>query len=108
MATDYGEANYPAFYRAEQYDGGKWYIPSIYELNALYQNKAAINAALKKLNSIDSSTYLTEELRGYYWSSSQMDSSDYYAWLLRFSSGDVYYYNKNSVNSVLFVQASNY
>ncbi|MBP3709788.1 MAG: DUF1566 domain-containing protein [Treponema sp.] len=89
VATDYSEVNYPAFCWAENYGDKKWYIPSIYELNELYQNKAAINAALTKLNSIESSTYPIKELTGYYWSSSQVASNDNGAWLLRFSSGAV-------------------
>ena len=48
-------------------------MPSVKELNTLYANKAAVNAALTKVNA----TTLGNE---YYWSSTE--SSSNYAWIL--------------------------
>ena len=53
-------------------------MPSVKELNTLYANKAAVNAALTKVNA----TTLGNE---YYWSSTE--NSDYVAWQLGMSDG---------------------
>ena len=90
---NYGKANnkgYPAaeycvaykpstVYQDETwYAAGAWFLPSVKELNTLYANKAAVNAALTKVNA----TTLGNE---YYWSSTEYDN--YSAWLLRMSDG---------------------
>ena len=92
-------ANYPAFYFAKNYkdtannlgttyaDG--WYLPSYAELFQIYANGKGTN---KKFD-IDSAS---EALGGdkfqtsVYWSSSQYDSEDEYAWLLNFSEGGLH------------------
>lgn len=60
-------------------------MPSVKELNTLYANKAAVNAALTKVNA----TTLGNE---YYWSSTEYTSD--YAWSLRMSDGYRNYINK--------------
>jgi len=98
---NYGKANsvsYPAaeycvaykpstVYQDETwYAAGAWFLPSVKELNTLYANKAAVNAALTKVNA----TTLGNE---YYWSSTEY--SGYYAWKLDMSDGSRYAYGKN-------------
>ena len=90
---NYGKANsvsYPAaeycvaykpstVYQDETwYAAGAWFLPSVKELNTLYANKAAVNAALTKVNA----TTLGNE---YYWSSTEYIYN--YAWRLRMSDG---------------------
>lgn len=90
---NYGKANnkgYPAaeycvaykpstVYQDETwYAAGAWFLPSVKELNTLYANKAAVNAALTKVNA----TTLGNE---YYWSSTEYINN--LAWLLRMSDG---------------------
>lgn len=53
-------------------------MPSVKELNTLYANKAAVNAALTKVNA----TTLGNE---YYWSSTEYDTGT--AWRLGMSDG---------------------
>ena len=93
---NYGKANgvsYPAaeycvaykpssVYKDETwYAAGAWFLPSVKELNTLYANKAAVNAALTKVNA----TTLGNE---YYWSSTER--SDDYVWSLYMSDGARY------------------
>ena len=71
-------------------------MPSVKELNTLYANKAAVNAALTKVNA----TTLGNE---YYWSSTEGSSN--YAWGLWMGDGTRYYgskyYNFKYVRPVL-------
>lgn len=61
-------------------------MPSVKELNTLYANKAAVNAALTKVNA----TTLGNE---YYWSSTEYDNNG--AWILRMSDGFRYINGKD-------------
>ena len=98
---NYGKANnkgYPAaeycvaykpstVYQDETwYAAGAWFLPSVKELNTLYANKAAVNAALTKVNA----TTLGNE---YYWSSTEYNGTN--AWLLRMSDGSRDWYYKS-------------
>lgn len=98
---NYGKANsvsYPAaeycvaykpssVYKDETwYAAGAWFLPSVKELNTLYANKAAVNAALTKVNA----TTLGNE---YYWSSTEGSGTD--AWWLGMSGGGRYAYGKD-------------
>lgn len=56
-----------------------WYMPSIAELTMLYRAKTPVNASLSAAGGT--------ELSGYYWSSSQDASLDYFAWILSFGAG---------------------
>lgn len=109
---NYGKANnkgYPAaeycvaykpstVYQDETwYAAGAWFLPSVKELNTLYANKAAVNAALTKVNA----TTLGNE---YYWSSTEYGSLN--AWTLGMTNGlrdssTKYYYNYGYVRAVL-------
>ena len=108
---NYGKANsvsYPAaeycvaykpstVYQDETwYAAGAWFLPSVKELNTLYANKAAVNAALTKVNA----TTLGNE---YYWSSTEYYND--YAWSLRMSDGsrinNYKYTNNDYVRPVL-------
>ena len=99
---NYGKANsvsYPAaeycvaykpstVYQDETwYAAGAWFLPSVKELNTLYANKAAVNAALTKVNA----TTLGNE---YYWSSTEYDEHGS-AWRLRMSDGYRNYTSKS-------------
>ena len=101
---NYGKANsvsYPAaeycvaykpstVYQDETwYAAGAWFLPSVKELNTLYANKAAVNAALTKVNA----TTLGNE---YYWSSTEISSHN--AWYLWMDDGNRYYDFKNYYN----------
>ena len=82
--------NYPPFEYAKSYTAGgytDWYIPAIYELEAIYSKKDILNAALDKIGG----TKFIDEGTTYYWSSSQDNSGSgtnaNYAWSVRF---DIY------------------
>ena len=84
----------PAFeyvnsYKTEGTQAGDWYLPALGELNAIYDNKDALDFALGKIGG-------TELGIGWYWSSSEYSGD--YAWSLSFSNGDVDvdYYNKDT------------
>jgi hypothetical protein len=83
----------PGAYAAQicaNYKGGNygdWYLPSKYELNLLYLQKAAIGG----FRGLD------------YWSSTEYGSND--AWITDFANGFPYYYNKSNGVSVRSVRA---
>ncbi|MBR3732777.1 MAG: hypothetical protein IKN25_09010, partial [Spirochaetales bacterium] len=64
--------------------GSGWYLPAKDELNAVYVNKTAINAALGVLSSAGVSATLLGP--SWYWSSSSYDNND--AWSQFFYSGN--------------------
>ena len=110
QATVYPATNYPAFNYANNYgitaglvdtdyaDG--WYLPSIAELDAVYDNKSTIQNSLDVVGGFTIGT-------SYYWSSSQYSSYSSNAFILYFYDGDVYGNGKNYDSSVLVVQAFN-
>ena len=60
------------------YAQGEWFLPSVKELNILYQNKTVVNETLEKINApLVSSTY---------WASNEDSSGD--AWVLSMSNGE--------------------
>ena len=65
----------------------KGFLPSIGQLNLAYQNKAAVDAALKKCGGTAMNT------SSYYWSSTfrGMNGNDRFCWTLRWSDGNVDY-----------------
>ena len=75
---------------------GDWYLPSKEELNLMYQNKATIDATA----GVNGGSGFAS---AYYWSSTELDN--YNAWILFFSNGYQYYYNKNNTNRVRAVRA---
>ena len=67
-------------YQTEGTLAGDWYLPAAGELNAIYQNKDVLNTALGTIGGTKLGT-------DWYWSSSE--NSNYNAWLLGFSNGNV-------------------
>lgn len=75
---------------------GDWYLPSKYELNLLYQNKAAINAAA----TANGGQALLEDA---YWSSTEI--SDNNAWGLGFDTGQEAQILKSFANNIRAIRA---
>lgn len=101
------ENNYPAFHfvntYAETYGltdiyASGWYLPSIAELSSVYENRDAINAALEKIYELDHSAAMNGLTTNWYWSSSQADSADDYAWFVHFFNGYAGECPKNFMN----------
>ena len=89
------EDKYPAFKWCSDYGEG-WYLPAYSELQAIDDNRTAINATL------EANGYTTLE-RLWHWSSTEGYSN--YAYELSFSNGLSSYGSKNSTNSVRAVLA---
>ena len=70
------------------YAEGRWFLPSMKELQTLYNNKAVVNASLQKVNAVT----LTDD---YYWSSTEATTS-YSAWGFNMKNDDWYSYNKSN------------
>ena len=97
-AADAAE-NYPAFQWVNTYNETyktklnnktfAWYMPSLAELCEMYKNKAAINASLAKISSLNSSYADASLGTSWYWVSSQDSYFNYHAWLVNFSDGYV-------------------
>ena len=98
LAFEYCKANRydcPAFWYVNRYKtegtlAGDWYLPAMGELNAIYQNKDALNTALGTIGG-------TELPLSWHWSSSEY--SDNIAWELYFSNGNVYFNYKDNNNA---------
>ena len=67
------------------YAEGQWFLPSMKELQTLYNHKAVVNASLQKVNAVT----LTENG---YWSSTEYSSNP--AWGVRMNGGNTYYGSK--------------
>lgn len=95
--SSYAKDNYPVFYYAEIYgksmpagykDG--WFIPSLYELCQIYQNKAKLNEVMTLIGT-------GKPISGeFYWSSSQCDEEDDKACAVRFDTGSIFKYKRKS------------
>lgn len=94
--TANAENNYPAFHFVNTYaqtygltdaHASGWYLPSIAELSTVYENRDAINAALEKIYELDHSAAMNGLDTNWYWSSSQADSEDDYAWFVHYFNG---------------------
>lgn len=84
----------------ENYSSGgfsDWYLPSIDELNLIYNQRYDINRALSVINNSD------PLLQGYYWSS--MESSPTNAWRFSFFTGSTNDYIKSNTYSVRAVRS---
>lgn len=90
------EENYPAFHfvntYAEKYDltgvyASGWYLPNIEELSDIYENREAVNTSLQKIYGLDNSAAMNGLDTNWYWSSSQADSEEDYAWFVHFFNG---------------------
>ena len=76
--------------------GTGWYLPTKSELLEIYNNKSTINSTL-------SANGYTTLGTGYYWSSTEYNSS--YAYLLNFSNGHSDYYDKDGTSYVRAILA---
>lgn len=107
--------NYPAFDFVNTYAenhnlqgiyASGWYLPSIVELCMIYENRAAVNASLEKICALDSAAAMNGMDTNWYWSSSQADSQDDYAWFVHYFNGYAGECPKNFTNvDVLAVRA---
>ena len=107
--TQNASTNYPVFDFANKYGSyaglvgteyeNGWYVPSIAELYDVYTNKTTIQTSMDAAGGFG--------VEGWYWSSSQNSSLDYYACDLNFDSGSVYDNPKNGYYHVLVLQALN-
>ena len=76
-----------------------WYLPSIQELNMLWNNYYTVTRALSQ---ISGATQLSNSA---YWSSSENDNDGSYAWAFRFDYGYAYNYGKSNTICVRAVRA---
>lgn len=90
------EKNYPAFSfvntYAETYNlqgdyASGWYMPSIAELCTIYENREVINTSLQKIFELNKDAAMNGLETNWYWSSSQADAEDDYAWFVHFVNG---------------------
>lgn len=88
--------NYPAFHFVNTYASNYslsgemascWYMPSIAELCKIYQNREAVNNSLQHLYRIDEQAAMNGLETNWYWSASQADSEDDYAWFVHYFNG---------------------
>lgn len=96
-AEDKTEAgNGPAFKFAESYAesfgltgdyGNGWYMPDIDELNMIYQNRKMVNEALERICGFDSGAAMNGLGTDWYWSSTESESEEDYAWFIHFYNG---------------------
>ena len=75
---------------------GDWYLPSKYELNLMYENRAIINATSAENSGEDF-------VNDVYWSSTENTTSR--AWIINFSTGQESDVLKNVVNNVRAIRA---
>ena len=107
--TQNAATNYPVFNFANNYGTTAgltgtdfetgWYVPSAKELVDIYENKTVIQLSLDIVSGVIFS--------GYYWSSSQVSSYNYYAHRVNFDFGNVDSIHKNDYVKVLVLQAFN-
>lgn len=64
-----------------------WYMPSIEELNAVYENREKINTSLQKIYELDNRAAMDGLDTNWYWASTQSDSKEDYAWFVHFFNG---------------------
>ena len=107
QSIDGWEEKYPAFKWCDAYTdasgNSEWYLPATEELIQLYKVKDYVNAAINKIRAGGGTA--TNLDTGYYWSSSQYDSSNFYSLSQRFSDGGRYYDYKTNTISVRAVRA---
>lgn len=88
--------NYPAFHFVNTYAqtynlqgsyASGWYMPSIAELSCVYENREAVNTSLQKIYELNNSAAMNGLDTNWYWSSSQAEAEDNYAWFIHFFNG---------------------
>lgn len=108
--TQDAATNYPIFNFANtygttagltgtDYETG-WYVPSVAEVYEVYKNKVVTQTSLDAAKGFTLGT-------SYYWSSSHYASSNYFAYPVDFSRGNVNYKDKFGSNNVFVLQAFN-
>ena len=68
---------------------GKWFLPSLRDLNTIYKSLNLINNTLNLLQSMGA-----EDIEGTYWSSAEYSAKS--QWVLNLSRGNTYYYGKTT------------
>ena len=100
-------ADYPAFAFVNTYaetygltgsTASGWYLPSIAEVCAVYQNRETINQSLHLIHALDNAASMDGLGTNWYWSSSQSSSRDDYAWFVHYFNGYVSDCPKNFTN----------
>ena len=94
---DDGAAADDAVLLAQNHNGGSnsdWYLPSIDELNLLYNSRFRVNKALSNI------TGASQIGQNYYWSSTESNSD--YAWYYRYTNGNT---NDGGKNNSYYVRA---
>lgn len=90
------ENNYSAFdfvntyaetYKLTGEYASNWYMPNIEEVNLIYKNRETINTSLQKIYEIDNNAAMNGLTTNWYWSSSESDSKNDYAWFVHFVNG---------------------
>lgn len=66
-----------------------WYLPSIAEVCAAYQNREIIDRSLHLIHSLDGAAAMDGLGTNWYWSSSQSGVRDGYAWFVHYFNGYV-------------------
>lgn len=95
-ASDSEQGNSPAFAFADSYaethgldgsDLSDWTMPSIEELSAIYENREAVNAALRAIHDLDNTAAVEGLGTNWYWASTPSDTEDNYAWFIHYFNG---------------------
>ena len=76
-----------------------WYLPSIQELNMLWNNYYTVARVLSQISGA------AQLSKSYYWSSSEYLNHRLYAWYFNFGNGDAGYTNKGNTHYVRAVRA---
>lgn len=91
-----GEERFPALEfvnaYAETYQltgdyASNWCIPNIEELRIVYENRETINDSLETIHELDDQAAMNGLDTNWYWSSTQSDSEEDYAWFIHFFNG---------------------
>ena len=80
-----------------------WYIPSIEELNTIYQNRDTLNSSLQKIYNMDNNAAMNGLGTNWYWSSSQANSDAESAWFMHYFNGYAGECPKNFTNLYVIV-----
>ena len=112
-ASTNAETNYPAFYYANTYGttagltgayATGWFIPSLAELRAIYNNYAKLSQVVSAINNVQSNA-ADAFSKFQYWTSSQAADGNYnfYAWSVSLNSGQLMKESKFNSENVLCI-----
>lgn len=68
-------------------DFSNWYMPSIEELSAIYENREAVNTSLRIIHGLDNGAAVEGLGTNWYWASTPSDTEDDYAWFVHYFNG---------------------